>query len=412
MPVMPDDEHAEPPYLDTEPPHWAARGLAWFILALFSAALVASMLVRVPETVAGPFVLVPVHGTDPVRAPRKGQVAEVRALEGQAVARGAALYIIQSEPLGDRLGELAAVEMQLRGAGPALENLDRAHAEARRADERQLEMLVARRASLERSLPLARERAQLATELASRYETGHARGQLSFAEYTAARLDAQRLAEEVVRLENERDEAVAALETLGHEIRARATAHREQRRALLEERERMQIRAATLQQDVALSADGQLQVVAPCAGTVLRLRVNTAGAVVQEGEMLGEMACSGQALQAELSVPQGAVARVREGQPVKMLYDAFPYQRYGVRHGRVRWVSPAGIRGSDGDADFVAHVELGDAGIAIDGQLRPYLPGMAGEVRVVVGRRSLASYAFEPLRQLRESMADAPPSES
>ena len=42
------------------------------------------------------------------------------------------------------------------------------------------------------------------------------------------------------------------------------------------------------------------------------------------------------------------------------------------------------------------------------GRPRPLLPGMGGRGRVVVGRRSLLSYAFEPLRQFREDMASPP----
>jgi multidrug efflux pump subunit AcrA (membrane-fusion protein) len=408
MPPLPDHEIAQPPYLDSEPPHWAARGLAYFVISLFAVSLIVSVFVKVPETVAGPFVLVPVRGTDPVRSPRKGQVVEVRAVEGQIVERGAPLFVLQSEPLGDRLGELASLQAQLRGSEGALRNLESAYADARRADERQREILRSRLASLDRTLPIARERARLAAELADSYRAGYERNQLSLAEYTPAQLDAQRLAEEVLRLENERQEALANIEKVGHEMDARATDHREGRRAMDEERERMRIRIATLEQDLTQSADGQLQIASPCAGTVLRLRVNATGAVVQEGETLSEMACTGQQLQAELSVPQGAVARVRAGQGVKMLYDAFPYQRYGVRHGRVRWVSPAGMTVAGGGVSFMALVDLEDSGISVDGQMRPYLPGMAGEVRVIVGRRSLVSYAFEPLRQLRESMADAP----
>jgi hypothetical protein len=33
---------------------------------------------------------------------------------------------------------------------------------------------------------------------------------------------------------------------------------------------------------------------------------------------------------------------------------------------------------------------------------------MGGRAEVVVGRRALITYAFEPIRQLRESLADAP----
>ncbi len=33
---------------------------------------------------------------------------------------------------------------------------------------------------------------------------------------------------------------------------------------------------------------------------------------------------------------------------------------------------------------------------------------MTGRAAVIIGRRSLASYAVEPLRQIRESMASGP----
>jgi hypothetical protein len=33
---------------------------------------------------------------------------------------------------------------------------------------------------------------------------------------------------------------------------------------------------------------------------------------------------------------------------------------------------------------------------------------MGGRAKIVVGRRRLASYAFEPLRQLQESVSDTP----
>lgn len=406
------DELASAPYLDAEPPHWAARGLAYFVIGLFVVSLLGAVFIHVPETVSGPFVLVPSTGSDPVRSPRKGQVVAVRVLEGQTVQRGDPLFVLQSEPLGDRLGELATLQAQLRGSDGALRNQQSEYEDARRADQQQRAILQSRLASLERTVQLKRERHDLARQLADGYRAGYERKELSLAEYTAAQLESQELAEELVKFENEYAETRANIEKLGHEMAARAAAHREGGRALDESRERMRIRIATLGQDVNHSDSGQLQIQAPCAGTVLQLRVSTTGAVVQEGDVLSDVACSGQLLQAELAVPPGAVARLRAGQGVKMLYDAFPYQRYGVRHGRVRWVSPAAITGPTGVTSFRALVDLEDEGIQVDGQVRPYLPGMGGEVRVIVGRRSLVSYAFEPIRQLRESMAEAPSGET
>ena len=70
-------------------------------------------------------------------------------------------------------------------------------------------------------------------------------------------------------------------------------------------------------------------------------------------------------------------------------------------------VSPASVT-TDGPTAFRAHVEIADTVIRVDGHLRPLLAGMTGQAEVVVGRRPLIAYAFEPLRQLRENLAAAP----
>ena len=133
------------------------------------------------------------------------------------------------------------------------------------------------------------------------------------------------------------------------------------------------------------------------------------GAVVREGDVLCELACSGEHLQAELTVPQSGLALIRLGQPVKLLYNAFPYQRYGVRYGTVRWTSPASVTVNE-TPSFRVFVRLSDETIPVNGQPRPLMPGMGGTARVIVGERTLISYAFEPLRQLRENLAGPPKS--
>jgi multidrug efflux pump subunit AcrA (membrane-fusion protein) len=99
-----------PPFLEMDTPPWAARGLAYILLLLFATAAVVAIVLRIPETVSSPFVLLPVRGTDPVKAPRSGIVVEVRVAEGGAVAQGAALFVIQSPAIGDRSAELQTLE--------------------------------------------------------------------------------------------------------------------------------------------------------------------------------------------------------------------------------------------------------------------------------------------------------------
>jgi hypothetical protein len=112
-------------------------------------------------------------------------------------------------------------------------------------------------------------------------------------------------------------------------------------------------------------------------------------------------------LSAELTVPQSGLAVILPGQSVKLLYDAFPYQRYGVRYGTVRSASPASVAVGD-DSLFVVMADLAEQQAFVNGQARPLLPGMRGTARIVIGSRSLIDFAFEPLRGLRETVARPP----
>src|SRR5664279_4016013 len=112
----------ETPFLPSDPPPFAARSLAWLLIGLFAAAAAISVAVKAPETVIAPFALVPVRGTDPVRAPRGGTVTEALAVEGRSVAKGASLFSIRSQEFGDRASERKALEGSLRGFAGSLSN--------------------------------------------------------------------------------------------------------------------------------------------------------------------------------------------------------------------------------------------------------------------------------------------------
>jgi len=409
-PALPD---LDPPFLDPEPPPWAARGLATLLISLFGVALLGAVIVRVPETVAARFVLVPVKGADPVRALRPGQVSEVRTNEGAAVVDGATLFVLRSSTFGDRAVELDALRGQIAGAAQAERNARTEHEARRAADAQAAGELRTRLASLGRALEIRKEQQRLAADAVARYRAGIERGSVSTDELTTRQLEAGRLAQELEAAGAEREATIASIARLRHEGDAREAAWREQERALAQTLAQARIRAAALEREMGVTTGGvasDLAVTAPCAGTVLRLSVRSAGAVVREGETLAEVACSRRQLLAELTVPPAGVARMREGQRVKLLYDAFPFQRYGTRAGTVRWVSPAVVGSAESSStasEFRALVDVRDTSVRVDGAPRALLAGMGGQARVVVGRRTLVSYAFDPIRQLRESLADA-----
>ena len=106
---MSDEQTA---FLESDPPHWAARALALVTIALSSLALIAAAVVHVPETVSGRFTLVPVRGTDPVRMLRDGIVTSVRAHDGDSVTRGEALFVVRSSAMSDRSADRRSNRLQ------------------------------------------------------------------------------------------------------------------------------------------------------------------------------------------------------------------------------------------------------------------------------------------------------------
>jgi len=466
---QPDDNEAS--FLHSAPPHWAAGGLAYVVILLVIAAVIGAVVIHVPETVSSPFLLVPGRGVDPIRAARAGRVTEVRVDEGATVTKGQTLFVIRSAAVGDQSAEMAALETQLRGATSARANARDKHESQQRAAEEEARRLAERRthftermdnhravrqsreAKYQTSLRIAesevvsaraemefkRQHLAVAREIGARYKKGYENSYLSWQEYMRAALDATKLAVDLeqlqrqleiavlkiaqlraeheteetewkitmAQLETEQKDVKAATEKLRHESHARMAEHRELDRRLLEDTEKATIRTTAVRGALGDAQGDRFSVLAPCAGPVLRLAVKRQDAVVQEGDVLSELVCSGERLEAELHLPPNGIGKVKPGQGVKLRYEAFPYERYGVRYATVHWVSSAGV-GGKAEPAFRALAGLDTETIWIDGQRRPLLAGMGGRADIVIGRRSLISYAFEPLRQLKENLAGAP----
>src|SRR4051812_1264643 len=173
---MPDVQHREDPFLHTDPPPLVARGLAYIIIALFIVATLAAAVVHVPETVSGPFTLVPVRGTDPVRALRQGVVSDVRVSEGDEVKKGAPLFLLQSAPVGDRAAELRQAEATKRGAEASLANAESLFIAQSKADAAERRQLEQRAAGLARTIAFKAKQIQLTRQLAEQYKSGAQKG--------------------------------------------------------------------------------------------------------------------------------------------------------------------------------------------------------------------------------------------
>lgn len=402
-----DERAVAQSFLSIAPPPWAARSLSYAIIAAVLIAAIASVVIRLPETVTADFVLVPARGTDPIKATRQGIVNQIFVSEGQQVNQGDVITTLRSESAGDRAAEMMTVQTRLAGAGESFVNLKAKFTSQTLSDEQEVRKLSVRVEHLGGLIALKRQQLALLKQMSESYEKLYREGIASRAQLTDKQIEVAGLAAELERLIAEQSETRAAIEKLQIDYSARRAEFKEVERSYREETATGEIRVAALRAGLSGSDGNEVRLTAPCAGTILRLHVKNSGAVLHEGAIVAELVREGETLLAELKLPEAGVGKLKTDQGVKLKYDAFPYQRYGVRHGRLAWLSPASIESKDG-ASFRARVEIADREVLVQGQSRPLVAGMSGKAEIVTGKRSLIEYLFEPLRQLKENFSDVP----
>jgi membrane fusion protein len=157
----------------------------------------------------------------------------------------------------------------------------------------------------------------------------------------------------------------------------------------------------------------RLVVRAPQAGTVTTLLAE-AGQSVSPASALATILPAGARLQAQLYAPSSAVGFVQPGQTVRLRYEAFPYQKYGHQPGSVLQVSRTPLAPSELAALALPVLAAGAAGgeplfritVGLEGSpsTLPLAPGMRLQADVLLERRRLIEWLFEPILGLRSRL--------
>jgi membrane fusion protein len=131
------------------------------------------------------------------------------------------------------------------------------------------------------------------------------------------------------------------------------------------------------------------------------------GQSVSASAALASLVPSGSRLQAQLYAPSAAIGFVRAEQPVRLRFEAFPYQKFGHREGHVLRVSRTPLAPSElaalalpASGDDGAREALFRITVALDpsaGEPLPLVAGMRLQADVLLERRRLVEWLFEPL---------------
>lgn len=376
--------------LPQDPPPWFVRSIAWLLIALFGVALLVSFIVRLPETVTCSFLLVPAGGADPIQSPRLAVVNQVSVSLGQSVKAGDPLYVLRSDEIRGWGTEQQTLGEDLRTHQEGLEKAETAYKSA-------LEIKTAEISQAESEVNFREKHVSSSRELLNRLEKLTKSGGISLVEVLQHRLDAA---------ESEKDLSVAqrTLEQVKLERQQMEAEHARSRAENVAEIEKLKVRLNALHGDLENSTLNLLTIRAPYAGVVISQAQQNAGSVVQNGQELCQLAASDAKPRAQLTLSETGLPKLAPGQRVRLFFDAFPYQRYGVVNAKLDWVSPSAVSSAQGQ-HFAGLASLDETELTKKKHLALRV-GMAGEARIVVGSRTLIEYAFEPIRQLRENMGN------
>jgi hemolysin D len=167
-----------------------------------------------------------------------------------------------------------------------------------------------------------------------------------------------------------------------------------------------EMKAASLAQEVVKARQRtELQrLVSPIDGVVQQLAVHTVGGVVTPAQQLMVVVPQDHPVEVEAQVENNDVGFVKEGQPVEIKVETFPFTLYGTIPGKVVSVSDDAAPIEKVGLVYPARVSLDRATIQVEGREVKLSPGMAVTVEIKTGQRRLIEFFLSPLlKSIQES---------
>ena len=352
------------------------------------------------ETARG--ILVTDQPTVKVFAPRPGIAVRVYPRDGAFVEKGSPLLLVDvdtrnQEGVAPAQSSMATADQQL--------TLGRMQvALARQNHDQERGRLVQAAAAAERQRRILEEQLALQMEVVASHEQLFnqmnaviERGFISRAQFEqrrqvllTARQSASGIEQRIADLDAQAAQARTQIGALG----------------LARDREVAGIESSMLgheQQRLEFSGARSFVITAPASGRVTALQTAPGQSVTPQRPVL-MIVPAGAALQADIYAPTRAIGFVRPGQEARLLYDAFPYTRFGSFRGRVQSVSRTVLDPRETDVPlqleepvYRIRVALDSQAIVAHGGEQQLQPGMTLTANLVLERRSFFQWLLAPL---------------
>jgi len=359
--------------------------------------------------------LVPDGGVLNVAAPSAGLIVKLLVSEGESVTAGQALLEISGERDSASLGSTRnAILLQLHAKRNRLES---EISEARQiADLKQQEYTNQKRISNDQikqivdQIALQKERVDSSNALYEQWLTLKASGLVTKLQLLQQHDSA--LQNEVQLKELRRQEIDAR-----QQLSQRESDQRQSPFNLEKQINELSRQIADIDQDISESEMQRATVLkAPADGAVANLMAHVGQTVTTQQALLNVISQNTR-LQAELWVPSRAVGFLANGNRVTLHYQAFPYQKFGEHWGTIAAVSRSAVAPSElgrvlgkeiRESRYRVLVNLDVQDIFAYGKAEPLKSGLDLDADLLLDRRRLIEWIFEPMLGMAKTWHGAP----
>lgn len=377
----------------------AGRLTAFFVLLCLAVILVLIFgSYTKKERVVG--VIQPTAGVAMVVPPEAGTIKRVLVKEGQAVKAGDLIAEISNERFSDEGNTQALLEKNLEGQSERVKAQSEGQAQAHDATLASLEQRIAQGRrdliTLAEEIRLQEQQIASSRNLLDKLKPLADERIISDVQYEQQR---QTLLDQTGRLQTLKRQRSATEADLAQaqDERSRQTAQHQVERAALD-RDLLGLQ----QQQVQRRSSHVTLLRAPIDGVISGLMA-TPGQIASPSSQIASVLPVASAMEAVLYVPSTAMGFIKQGQDVRIAYDAFPYQRFGQYHGVISSVSqtdvplPGGMAAGDRRAMFVVRVALDKPTVKAYNTEIALRAGQTLTADVEIDRRTLMRWMLDPL---------------
>lgn len=378
---------------------WAITGFLFAVIAALFIFLTTANFARI-EKVRG--AVVPSAGILHVRAQNSGILTEFLVAEGTYVTQSDVVGRITvtgvSDSSGTRLGaELSSIDNDIALLEQQIEQVSQVTALDVAAKQREMNVLQSRIDGTTQMLSLQQE---LLEEIEQRFSINSQLAERDLVNNST-------MSQHMVQLVNARRDVLGSrieLDNLsmqldGIDLFVRQATEQEKLEQLRLEAELTRL----VNRRAILLGEQAYNVVAPASGHATAVLVSEGSALAGSSQLFSILPTH-TTLQVELYVPSRAIGFVEAGQAVRLLFDAFPYQNYGTKDGRITQITKSVITQASTELlvdiqepVYRVTVELESQVFAARGHELSIQPGMLLSANIILEDRTILAWLLEPL---------------